>query len=200
MKKMQQGVDARDKALEALLAKVDVPLPEKVVEAEIESRQHAFAHQLEGAGLTRDDYLAAEGQSAEEFDAEVATRAREAVKAQFVLDAVASKEQLSVNEQELSDHIVRRAMRAGMSAEQFANEVVQAGQVPLLVSEVVRGKALASILEAATVVDASGRPVDLEALRADAGARGRGEGRRRGDRRRRDAGEVAAEGGERPQE
>jgi trigger factor len=38
----------------------------------------------------------------------------------------------------------------------------------MLVSEVVRGKALASILESATVVDASGRPVDLEELRADA--------------------------------
>ncbi len=167
MKKLEQGVQARDKALEALLARIDLALPEKVVEAEVESRQHALAHQLEAAGLTKDDYLVAEGQSAEDFDADVATRARDAVKAQFVLDAVATKEQLSVNEQELSDHIVRRAMRVGMSPEQFANEVVQAGQVPMLVSEVVRGKALASILESATVVDASGRPVDLEELRAD---------------------------------
>jgi trigger factor len=45
---------------------------------------------------------------------------------------------------------------------------VQAGQVPVLVSEVVRGKALALLLERAKVVDESGRPVDLEALREDA--------------------------------
>jgi trigger factor len=40
--------------------------------------------------------------------------------------------------------------------------------VPVLVSEVVRGKALALVLERAKVVDESGRPVDLEALREDA--------------------------------
>jgi trigger factor len=54
-----------------------------------------------------------------------------------------------------------------MGPDQFAQQVVQAGQVPVLVSEVVRGKALALVLESANVVDASGRPVDLEALRED---------------------------------
>jgi trigger factor len=55
-----------------------------------------------------------------------------------------------------------------MSPDQFVQQVVQAGQVPMLVSEVVRGKALALVLERAKVVDESGRPVDLEALREDA--------------------------------
>ena len=42
--------------------------------------------------------------------------------------------------------------------------------MPVLVSEVVRGKALALVLERAKVVDESGREVDLEALREDAPA------------------------------
>ena len=88
--------------------------------------------------------------------------------AQFVLDKVVEKEQLSVNEQELTEHIIRTASRYGMGPDQFAQQVVQAGQVPVLVSEVVRGKALALVLEQAKVVDESGRPVDLEALREDA--------------------------------
>jgi trigger factor len=79
-----------------------------------------------------------------------------------------TKEQLSVNEQELTEHIIRTASRYGMGPDQFAQQVVQAGQVPVLVSEVVRGKALALVLESAQVVDASGRPVDLEALRQEA--------------------------------
>jgi trigger factor len=88
--------------------------------------------------------------------------------AQFVLDKVVDKEQLSVNEAELTQHLLRTASRYGMAPDQFAQQVVQAGQVPVLVSEVVRGKALALILEKAKVVDESGRPVDLEALREDA--------------------------------
>ena len=38
---------------------------------------------------------------------------------------------------------------------------------PLLMSEVLRGKALALVVESATVTDESGRPVDLEELRED---------------------------------
>jgi trigger factor len=55
-----------------------------------------------------------------------------------------------------------------MGPDEFAQQVVSAGQVSMLVNEVVRGKALALVLEKATVTDASGRPVDLEALREDA--------------------------------
>ena len=170
MRRLEQGVQARDRALEALLAKVDVPLPEGVVQAEIESRQHTLSHQLEQAHMSREDFLASEGQSAEEFDADIDKRTREALTAQFVLDKIVASEQLSVNEQELTEHIVRTASRYGVGPDQFAQQVVQAGQVPVLVSEVVRGKALALVLESANVVDASGRAVDLEALREDATA------------------------------
>ncbi|HEX7187678.1 MAG TPA: trigger factor [Actinomycetes bacterium] len=168
MKAVQQGVQARDRVLEALLAKVDIPLPENVIKAEIDARNHNLAHQLEAAGMSRDDFLAAEGQTAEEFDADIEERTRGAMTAQFVLDKVVDKEQLSVNEQELTQHIVRSASRYGMGPDQFAQQVVQAGQVPVLVSEVVRGKALALVLERAKVTDESGREVDLEALREDA--------------------------------
>jgi trigger factor len=168
MKAVEQGVQARDRVLEALLAKVDIPLPDGVIKAEVDARNHNLAHQLEAAGMSRDDFLAAEGQSAEEFDADIEKRTREAMTAQFVLDKVVEKEQLSVNEQELTEHIVRSASRYGMGPDQFAQQVVQAGQVPMLVSEVVRGKALALVLERAKVVDESGREVDLDALREDA--------------------------------
>jgi trigger factor len=168
MKGVQQGVQARDRVLEALLAKVEIPLPEGVVKAEIDARNHNLAHQLEAASMTKADFLAAEGQSEEDFDADVEKRTREAMTAQFVLDKVVEKEQLSVNEAELTQHILRTASRYGMGPDQFAQQVVQAGQVPVLVSEIVRGKALALILEKAKVVDESGRDVDLEALREDA--------------------------------
>ncbi len=167
MKKMEQAVQARDRVLEALLAKVEVPLPEGVVTAEVESRNHNLSHQLESAGMSKADFLAAEGQTEEEFDAEVMSRTREAMTSQFVLDKIVEKEQLSVNEQELTQHILRTASRYGMAPDQFAQQIVQNGQVPVLVSEVVRGKALALVLERAVVTDASGTPVDLEALRED---------------------------------
>jgi trigger factor len=168
MKKVQQGVQARDRVLEKLLDSVDLPLPEGVIKAEIDARNHSLGHQLESAGMSKADFLASEGQTDEEFDAELLKSTRDAMTAQFVLEKVVEKEQLSVNEQELTEHLVRTAARYGMSPDQFVQQVVQAGQVPMLVSEVVRGKALALVLEKAKVTDESGREVDLAALREDA--------------------------------
>ncbi|MPZ97561.1 MAG: trigger factor, partial [Propionibacteriales bacterium] len=93
--------------------------------------------------------------------------ARDALAAQFVLDEIAKKEELGVDESELSGHIMRRAQQSGIQPEVFAQQVMQAGQVPMLVSEVVRGKALAMVVESAEVKDASGNLVDLKNLQPD---------------------------------
>jgi trigger factor len=167
VKKMEQGVEARDKVLEALLAAVEVPLPESVVEAEIEWRRESTTTQLQQAGLTLDQYLEDEGKGEEEFAEEVRESATTAVKAQLVLDAVADAEQLGVTDAELTDQVVRRAQRAGVSPDQYAQSLVQSGSLQALVAEVRRGKALATVMEGASITDASGQPVDLEALRDD---------------------------------
>ncbi len=166
-KRVEQGVEARDKVLEALLAAVDMPLPESVVESEVAWRRQSVEQQLAQAGLALEGYLESEGKTAEEWDAEVRSGAEESVKSQLVLDAVADAEELGVSDAELSDHVVRRAQRAGISPDQLAQQIVQGGQLPSLVAEVRRGKALATVMGAAKVTDSNGDDVDLEALRAD---------------------------------
>ncbi len=168
MKKIQQGVEARDKLLEALLETIDVPLPEGVVAAEVKFRHDSLEEQLEQAGLTKERYLQNVAQSEVEFDAEVTESARMAIASEFLLDAIAARTQIEINEEDLAGHIVRRAQRSGLSPEQFASQLVENNEVPQLMGDVRRAKALAAVLEAATVTDASGRRVDLEALREDA--------------------------------
>jgi len=84
-----------------------------------------------------------------------------------VLDLVAEQQELSVNDQELTEHIVRHAQRSGVSPDQFAQHAVENNLVPSLVSEVVRGKALAYLVENAKVTDASGNTVELKTLQPD---------------------------------
>ena len=167
MKQLEQGVEARDKVLESLLGAVEMPLPESVVEAEIAGRRESRTQQLQQAGLTLDQYLESEGKGEQEYADEVRESASAAVKTQFVLDAVADAEQLGVSEAELTDQVVRRAQRVGVSPDQYAQSVVQAGQLQGLVAEVRRGKALATVMEGALIRDVSGNAVDLEALRDD---------------------------------
>lgn len=162
--KMQQGVQARDRVLEVLLERADVPMPEHVLADEVNYRKQSMEQQLAAAGMTKEQYAEMEGRTVDDIDTEIETNARQAIKAQFLLDAIARKEELSVSEPELTDQIVRRARQNGMRAEQYAQEVVNSGGLGSLMSELLRGKALAMLLETATITDASGRPVDLDEL------------------------------------
>jgi trigger factor len=163
-KKYEQGAQARDKVLEEVLGKVDFPLPANAVEAEINWRNEQLDQQLESAGMTREGFFKLQDQTVEEFTADLDKQVRDGMKAQFVLDKVADAEELSVNQMELTNHLIRRAQGSGLSPDQFAQSVVQSGQVPSLVGEVRRGKALELILKGAVIKDASGNPVDLSEL------------------------------------
>jgi trigger factor len=167
VKALTQGVQARDRVLEKLLELVDVPVPEHVLHDEVAYREQEFDRQLEAAGLTREVYAEAEGKPVEELTREIEENARHAIRAQFVLEAVARKEELSVDESDLTDQIVRRAAQAGVRADAYAQQLVNSGQLGALMSDILRGKALALVMERATVTDESGRPVDLDALTAD---------------------------------
>jgi trigger factor len=54
-----------------------------------------------------------------------------------------------------------------MAPQEFANQVMQSGNLPMMVADIRRNKALAEVLQVATVTDADGNKVDLEALAAE---------------------------------
>lgn len=166
-KRLEQAAAARDAVLEKLLEKVDIPLPDTIVVDELNARRQNIEQQLAYAGITMDKYLEDEGQTMEEFEAELERRVRDAVSAQFVLDEIAKKEEFGVDQAELSQHLVRRAQQSGQDPQEFANHMFEHNHIPDLVQEILRGKALATIVESAVVKDASGNVVELKNLRPD---------------------------------
>jgi trigger factor len=166
-KRLEQAAAARDAVLEKLLDLVDVPLPETVVDAELQARRENIEQQLTYAGMSMEAYLDSEEMTVDEFEADLEKRVRDAVAAQFILDEVAKKEELGVDQQELSNHIFQRAQQSGQDPNQFAQHMVEHNHIPEMVSEVVRGKALATIVDAAKVTDESGSHVELKLLQPD---------------------------------
>ncbi|MEU4197312.1 trigger factor [Kribbella sp. NPDC026611] len=166
-KRLEQAGDARDAVLEKILTLVDVPVPDGLLTDELAARKENLEQQLGYSGMTMEQFLEGEEQTQEEFDEDLKKRSEDAIKAQFVLDLVAEQQELSVNDQELTEHIVRHAQRSGVSPDQFAQHAVENNLVPSLVSEVVRGKALAHLVENAKITDASGNHVELKTLQPD---------------------------------
>jgi trigger factor len=167
VKTLEQGAEARDKLLENLLETIDFPLPESAVQSEVEYREHDVVHSLGHDDTLFDRYLEAQGKTREEFQAELRESAEKSVRAQFILDAVADKTEVQIGDAELTEYLVRQAARYQMAPQEFANQVMQAGNLPLLVADIRRNKALAELLESAVVTDASGNTVDLKALSGD---------------------------------
>ncbi len=166
-KRLEQAAAARDAVLEKLLDQVEVPLPETMVTDELNARRQNIEQQLAAAGITMDKYLEDEEQTVEEFEADLERRVRDAVAAQFVLDEVAKKAELGVDQSELSQHLVRRAQQSGQDPQEFANHMFEHNHIPDMVQEILRGKALATIVESAVVTDAAGAHVELKNLRPD---------------------------------
>ena len=163
MKSTQQVVQARDRALDALLDKVDIPLPEGVVAEEAKHNHDSLLQQLDRAGATLDGYLEMSNQTQEQFDADVEQRARRAVKVSLVLDQLARDEELNVDPAELSAYVTRQAEQMGVAPERLAQQLAEDGRLPAAAAEVLRGKAMNLIAERVKVTDASGKDVDVRA-------------------------------------
>jgi trigger factor len=164
VKRLSQVSQARDRALDAVLDRLDIPLPEAVVAAETEGRERSLDEQLERSGTTRQAYLEARGISEADLEAEILSDARRAVKAGFVLDELASEEDLTVEQDQLNAYIVEQAYRMGVPPDRLAKEIVDRGQLGVAMAEVLRGNALRVLAERVPVNDEAGRPVDIKAL------------------------------------
>ncbi len=165
-KTMQQGAQARDKLVQHLLEATDVPIPDGLADREVEYRNNALAGEMQRAGIDWDTFLSMSGvENREAYDAEQRKNIEDAIRTQFVLDAVADAREITVDNDDLSAQVVAQASRNRMSPEQFAQQLQQSGNIAEFVADVRRTKALAQLLEQTTITDASGNVVDLEALR-----------------------------------
>jgi len=157
VKRYQQGLQARERLLKSLLDGTDVPVPEGVIAQEVDRH-------LEAEDRTEDS----------EHRTEVEQEAREGIRTQLLLDAVAEAEKVSVGQQELVEYLVITAQQYGQDPNEFARMVDEAGEIPAVVAEVARRKGLAAVLSRAVVTDESGNRVDLEAALPRAAGAGSG--------------------------
>ncbi|GAA1960920.1 trigger factor [Microbacterium aquimaris] len=139
-----QGSAARDKLVEQLLEQVEIAVPPQLIEDEV------HAH-LEQESRLEDD----------EHRAEVTEASEKQFRTQMLLDAIAEQAEVQVSQEELTQYLVQSASQYGMAPQEFVQALQQQNQLPAIVAEVARNKALAVALGKVTVVDSAGNPVDL---------------------------------------
>ena len=159
-KRMQQAEKIRQEALEALLAAVDMPLPESIVQAQVDDAVHNALHGLDHDEEKLAEQLAGKGSSREEFDAETRAEAEKSVKTQLLLDALGDDLEISVGQQEFGQHLALMARQYGITPQQLLGFLQQQNQLPAIYADIRRGTTLAAVVRAALVNDSAGNEVD----------------------------------------
>lgn len=94
-----------NRVLEALLTKVQVELSELVIEDETNRLLAQSLNEIKSLGMSLDSYLAATGKTVEQFRAESAKRAKNTLKLELIIQAIAEKEHIQVSQEEITKFI-----------------------------------------------------------------------------------------------
>lgn len=143
-KVFRQGAQARDQIVDELLKQVEIPVPQKLIDDEV--HRH-----LDNEGRLEDDT----------HRAEVAESSEKTFRSQILLDSIVEAEEVKVSQQELTGFLVQSAAQYGMEPGEFIQVLDKNGQIPGMIAEVARSKALATVLGKAKVVDTKGKAVDV---------------------------------------
>jgi len=160
--KMQQVRSTfNDRAVEQLVAEVDLELPQALVDSEAQARIQNLLARLESDKIGFEDYLRIVGQDQAGFVEDVRAQATSALATRIVVETIVSIEGTSVDDDEYRATLEAIAASSESTVEEIEKMLNETGQVESLTGDILRRKALDRIAEAAVPVDADGNVVDL---------------------------------------
>ncbi len=157
----------RDRVLQALVERVDVELPDRLVDEETERRVEAARERAARMGLTIGEVLGAQGWDELRFRADARAHAIRAIKADLVLEAVARQEGIEVTAEELGREIAGIAASLGRDPKEVAATLERSGQIVTLAGDIIRSKALDLLVEHAEIASEGETPVRTPAAAED---------------------------------
>ena len=156
----QRGV-MQDKVLQYVVNEVDFELPEALLSAEVEARLRNLVARLGESELSIEDYLKITGQDETTFIATTRAEADQSLSTRVILESIAAIEGWEVDDDELIDQIVKLLDVDADEASSILDGWKTDGQVEALTGDILRERALTSLVDSATAVDSDGNPVDL---------------------------------------
>ena len=160
VKRAQQADEIRNATLDALLEEVDVPLPEAIVQAQVDSSLHGALHSLNHDEAKLEEGLAEQGKSREQFETETRTAAETDVKRQLLLDTLADELEVQVGQDDLTERLVATSRQYGIEPQQLLAYLQENNQLPAMFADVRRGLAIGAVVQRATVTDSAGNAID----------------------------------------
>jgi trigger factor len=151
VKEREATAALRDLALQAMIEKVDVDLPESLIEEETDHRVHHARDQAERMGVELDKMLELQGWDEARLRQDSREHAIRAIKSDLVLEGVARSASLEVTAEEIGAEIAVLAQAYGREPKAVAKDLERSGQVVTLAGDIIRSKALDLLVERADI-------------------------------------------------
>lgn len=135
--------DLKPKLVEALVAKFDFALPNNIVEQEIDAKLNAKAREMSEEELNS---FKDNSEKVEALRDEVRPDAEASVKATFIVDALAKKEEVTVDDQEVSQAIYYEAMMSGQDPQEVIKYYQENNLLPAVKMGMIEDKLFGKML------------------------------------------------------
>lgn len=160
LKRAEQAGKIQEATMDALLAQVEVPLPEGIVAEQFDSAMHGAIDSVNHDEARFAEVLAEQGKTREEFEAETRSAVEKDVQRQLLFDALADELQVHVGQDDLTERLVATSRQYGIEPQQLFSYLQENNQLPAMFADVRRGLAIAAVVSRATVTDTDGNTID----------------------------------------
>jgi trigger factor len=153
-----------DRATSALAELVDIEPPESMVNGDLQQRVQNTVQQFQAQGISIEQWLQATGQDPASFIEGMKVQSSKAVKVDLALRAIATAENIEVDDGDIDKEYARIAMQVRQKASQVRKAYEANDAVTDLKAQIRKTKALDWLLEHVEVVDTTGAPLDRDVL------------------------------------
>jgi len=136
--------DLKPKLMEALLKRFDFDLPEQIVEQEIDIQLSNKARSMKEEELKE---LQGNKEKIKKMREELRDSATESVKATFIVDMLAKKEKISVEDKEVAQAIYYEAMMQGQNPQKMIEQYQKQGYLPAIKMAMIEDKLFTKMLK-----------------------------------------------------
>lgn len=149
-KKTELRRAAETKVLEHAIENAEIDIPGLMIEEETERTLEGYSRQMQGQGITLEDYFKFSGTTLEQFKENMRPDVERNIKTELVLSAVAEAESIEATEEELDEEIKVYADAYQKEFDEF-KETVNETMADYMKADIKRRKAIDSLIDAAKV-------------------------------------------------
>ena len=151
VKEREATAALRDLALQAMIDKVEVDLPDSLIEEETDHRIHHARDQATRMGIGLEKMLELQGWDEARLREDSRQHAIRAITSDLVLEGIARSASLDVTAEEIGAEIAVLAQAYGRDPKAVAKDLERSGQVVTLAGDIIRSKALDLLVERADI-------------------------------------------------